>query len=143
MRQPSPVNTERLGFREKRRGEVVRPTISVAVNQLKSRLVVEGGHVRLGNAQTDRIRKALAERTGGDLDAIGVASLGVTRGQRVELTEGLQVVKGQLEAEQMKENVLQSTSRKRLECRPRMAKRMYLRMSVKRYISYICVLHRK
>ena len=41
----------------------------------------------LGDAEADAVGEALAERAGGDLDALQVARLGVARGPRAELAE--------------------------------------------------------
>ena len=98
------------------RGDIelgVQHTISVVVDQVEALLVVQGSHVSLGDTEADRVREALAKRTGGDLDAIRVSSLGVTRGQRAELTEVLEVVERKLEAEQVEEDVLEGATTKR------------------------------
>lgn len=68
-------------------------TVGVVVDQVEAGLVVEGGQMRLSNTQANAVGETLTERTGGDLDTIGVANLGVTRGQGADLTESLQVVK--------------------------------------------------
>ena len=89
-------------------------TIRVVVDQLKSWLVVLGRHVCLRDAETDSVGETLSERTGGDFDAVGVAGFGVTGSQRVELTEVLQVVHRELEAQEMKEDILKGASERRL-----------------------------
>lgn len=66
----------------------------------------------LSDTQTDCVCEALAKRTSGDFNAIGMSSLGVTGRQRTKLTEALEVVNGQLEAEQVQKDVLQSASAK-------------------------------
>lgn len=68
-------------------------TVGVVVDQVEAGLVVEGGQMRLSNTQANAVGETLTERTGGDLNTIGVANLGVTRGQGADLTESLQVVK--------------------------------------------------
>ena len=85
-------------------------TIRVVVDQVKAFLVVESGHMRLRNTEADRVGEALAKRTGGDFNAIGVSSFGVTRGQRIKLAECLEIIDGQLVAEQMEEDVQKSTA---------------------------------
>lgn len=109
MRQPSPVKTARdldPGFTR----ESGTHTIGIVVNQVEAGLVVEGSHVCLGNSETDGVREALTERTSSDLDAVGVTSLWVTRSQRVELTERLEVVKRQLEAKEVEEDILEGAT---------------------------------
>lgn len=91
----------------------VRRTIGVVVDKVKAILVVQGGNVRLGDTEADSVREALTKGTSGDLDTIGVSSLGVTRGQGAELAEALEVVEGQLETEQVQEDVLQGATTKR------------------------------
>ena len=46
----------------------------------------------LGDGHADGVGEALAERTGGDLDAGGVAGLGVAGRARLPLAERLEVV---------------------------------------------------
>ena len=60
--------------------------------------------------QADSIRDALAKRTSGDFDTISVAGFGVTRSQRVDLTELLEVVQGQLVTQEMEQDVLKRAS---------------------------------
>lgn len=108
---------------------VASEDVGVVVDQIKAVLVVHGGHVRLGDTETDRVREALAERASGDLDTIGVSGLGVTRSERIKLTEVLEVVKRQLEAKEVEVDVLQSASAKRFERRSGIAIFQYLRMS--------------
>ena len=51
-------------------------------------LLVEGSSkVGLGNSETDCVGETLSERTSGDLDTISDTEFGVTRSDRVELTE--------------------------------------------------------
>ena len=51
-------------------------------------LLVEGSSkVGLGNSETDSVGETLSERTSGDLDTISDTEFGVTRSDRVELTE--------------------------------------------------------
>lgn len=85
-------------------------TIRVVVDEVEAGLVESGRHMRLCDAETDTVGETLSERTGGNFDAVGVAGLGVTRSQRVELTEVLQVVHGELEAKKVEKNVLEGTS---------------------------------
>lgn len=61
----------------------------------------------LSNGETDSVRETLAKRTGRDLNTIRVSSLRVTRGQGVNLTELLEVVQGELVAEEVEEDVLE------------------------------------
>ena len=87
-------------------------TIGVVVNQIEAILVVDCSQVGLSDTETNCIGESLSERTSRDLDTISVSSFGVAWGKRIELTELLQVVQGKLEAEKMKQNILQSTSRR-------------------------------
>lgn len=83
MRQPSPVNT----FGGPRtlvawiHPACDRRTVGVVVDKLEAVLVEGRAEVRLRNGETDTIREALAEGTGRNLNAVGVAGLRVTRGQ--------------------------------------------------------------
>ena len=60
----------------------------------------------MSNGETDSVRETLAKRTSRDLNTIRVSSLRVTRGQGVNLTELLEVVQGELVAEEVEEDVL-------------------------------------
>ncbi|KAI3491949.1 hypothetical protein L1887_43658 [Cichorium endivia] len=74
-------------------------------------LVEGGGEVGLCDGETDRVGKALSEGAGGDLDALGVAGLGVTGGLGVDLTESLELLHGEvLVAEEVVEDVDERTS---------------------------------
>lgn len=82
----------------------------------------------LGNRQTDTVGKALAERTGGDFDtwiswlvghsaidlikglALSMAGLRMTRGLGVELTELLEVLRGEVVSEKVQQGILKSAS---------------------------------
>gem|GEM_PF-4319854 len=67
---------------------------------------VEVGRGHLGgDGHADDVAGALAERAGGRLDAGGLAELGVPRGLGVELTEGLHLVDGQVEAGEVQPGV--------------------------------------
>lgn len=59
--------------------------VGVVVEQLKAGLVEDTTRVGLGNGQTDSVGETLTQRTSGDLNTGGVVSLGVTRGDAVEL----------------------------------------------------------
>ena len=74
-------------------------TVRVVVNNIESILVESRSQVRLSDAKADAVCKALAKRAGGHLDTVGVTSLGMTGRQRIDLTELLQVVHGELVAE--------------------------------------------
>ena len=84
------VEDDQLGQREmtRQRGRLRRhPFHEIAVSgkdegvMVDDRLiaVVDRGEVRLGDCQTHRVREALAQRSGGDLDPGGVVVLGVAR----------------------------------------------------------------
>src|SRR3569623_1653561 len=59
-----------------------------------------------GHCLADRGGQALAERTGGDLDARGVAELGVARGERTPLAQMLEIVEFDSDAGQVELDVL-------------------------------------
>ena len=61
----------------------------------------------MSDGETDSVRETLAKRASRDLNTIRVASLRVTRGQGVNLTELLEVVQGELVAEEVEEDVLE------------------------------------
>lgn len=73
-----------------------------------------GGGVRIeqaalaagGHRHADRGGQTLAERAGGDLDAVGVPELGVARGQRAPLAQVLQIVEFEPETGQVQLDVL-------------------------------------
>ena len=75
-----------------------------------SLLVVKGTHVCLCDAQTDSVGETLAEGTSGDLNTIGVTGLWVARRQGIELAEIFEIVQGELEAQEVEENVLEGAS---------------------------------
>ena len=105
-------------------------TVSIVVDEVKAILVEQGRKVRLSHSQPDSICKSLTKGTSSNLDAckcfrdqvrcatranaqkltISVSGLWVTRRLRVYLTEGFKVVYGELIAQEVKENVLESTS---------------------------------
>ena len=70
------------------------------------RLGVEagGGHLA-GDREADGVGDALAEGAGGGLDAGGLMELGVAGGLGVELTEGLQLVEGEIVAAEVEPGV--------------------------------------
>ena len=61
----------------------------------------------LGDRHADRVGDALAERPGGDLDARGVAGLGVARRPAAPLAELAQVLEGEVVAGQVEHGVQQ------------------------------------
>ena len=93
----------------------------MVVDQVEARLVEDGGSVRLANGETNGIGETLAKGTSGDLDTGSVVSLGMAGSDAVDLlsaksvqvltktirrykityTEVLQVVNGDLVAEEM------------------------------------------
>lgn len=111
MRQPSPVKTERRHQYMLQNVKIHRSrTISVVVDQIETLLVVQGSEMSLGYSQTNAIRETLTQGTSGNLDTIGMTRFWVTRGQRTNLTEVLQVVKGEFVAAKMEQNILQCAS---------------------------------
>ena len=89
------------------RGNFPRRTIGVVVDEVKAILVECRAEVGLSNGEADSVRETLAKRTSRDLNTIRVSSLRVTRGQGVNLTELLEVVQGELVAEEVEEDVLE------------------------------------
>lgn len=97
--------------------------VSVVVKKIIAGLVEDTSRVSLGNGQTDGVRETLTKRSSGDLNTGGVVGLGVTGSDAVELlgesagtfhleinrayTEGLEVIQGQLVAEEVQQSVLQ------------------------------------
>ena len=63
--------------------------IGEVIDQVAAEL---GGKVMFRHRHADRIGDALAERTGGGLDAAGVSSLGVAGGDRAQLAKIAQLV---------------------------------------------------
>ncbi|MNE27528.1 hypothetical protein D3C80_1209410 [compost metagenome] len=70
-----------------------------------ARAVELGTHDLFGKGKTNSVGQTLAERTGGGLDAWGVTELRVARGAAVQLTEGLEVVDGDVIAGQVQQRV--------------------------------------
>ena len=106
MRQPSPVNTAIAvsnGIDRACQGH----TVGVVVDEVKAILVKCRAEVGLSNGETDSVRETLAKRASRDLNTIRMSSLRVTRGQGVNLTELLEVVQGELVAEEVEEDVLE------------------------------------
>lgn len=73
-------------------------TICIVVNEVEPRLVESCSQVRLSNTQTNTICEALAERTGSHFDTVGMTGLRMTGCQRIDLTELLEVIHGELVA---------------------------------------------
>jgi hypothetical protein len=84
---------------------VAEEGVGVVVDDLVAVTVVLRGQHLLGERHADRVADALTERAGGGLDAGGVAVLGVARGLRVPLAEGLQVVDRDVVAGQVQQRV--------------------------------------
>jgi len=55
-------------------------------------LIIDSRHVSLGNSQSDSIREALSQRTRRHFNPVCVVILGVTRSDRINLAESLEVV---------------------------------------------------
>lgn len=96
----------------------------MVVDQLEAGLVEDGASVGLGHGETDGIGETLAEGASGDLDTRGVVGLGVAGCDAVDLlwtvsrastsssrratdAEVLQVVDGDLVAEQVDQRILE------------------------------------
>lgn len=89
---------------------ITEEAVGVVVDKLVAGLVEGGSGVTLSHGETDGVGETLAERTSGDLNAGGVVGLGVAGGDAVDLTEVLQVVEGELIAEEVEQGVLQHTT---------------------------------
>jgi hypothetical protein len=89
---------------------ITEEAVGVVVDKLVAGLVEGGSSLTLSHGKTDGVGETLAERTSGDLNAGGVVRLGVTRGLAVDLTEVLEVVHGEVIAEQVEQGVLQNTA---------------------------------
>ncbi len=76
----------------------------VVVDRVRSE---RAGEDPLGERHADGVGEALAERPGRDLDAGGVAGLGVARGLRTPLAEVLEVVELEPVAGEEQERVLE------------------------------------
>ena len=111
MRQPSPANTATSNQdRGIASNKFQQQTVGVVVDEVEAIFVEGSAKVRLGDGKTDGAGDTLTKRTGGELDAIRMASFRVTRGQGIELTELLEIVQGELVAQKVKEGVLQRTT---------------------------------
>ncbi len=75
---------------------VTEEHVGVVVDDVVAGTVELPRHDLLRHGETDSVGKALTERTGGGLDAGGVAELRVARGLAVQLAEVLQVIDGQV-----------------------------------------------
>jgi len=89
---------------------ITEEAVGVVVDKLVAGLVEGGSGLALSHGETNGIGETLAERAGSDLDTLGVVGLGVTGGDAVNLAEVLEVVKGELVAEQVEQGVLQDTA---------------------------------
>ncbi len=79
--------------------------IGVVVDDLMTRLIELRRHDFLRQGEAHGVGQALTQRTGGGLDAGGVAELRMARGLAVQLAEVLQVVDGQVVAGQVQQRV--------------------------------------
>ena len=82
-------------------------TICVVVDQIVTILVEGRTQVRLSNGETDTVGETLTKGASRDLNAIRVACFGVTGRQRVNLTELLEVVHGELVTQEVEQDVLE------------------------------------
>ncbi|KAH3662800.1 hypothetical protein OGATHE_004376 [Ogataea polymorpha] len=87
---------------------VTKETVGVVVGESVAWLVVGGSKVSLSNGQTNGIGDTLTKRTGCDLDTWD-AHLRVARGLGVDLSERLEVVHGEVVAEQVQQCVQERT----------------------------------
>ena len=89
---------------------ITEEAVGVVVDKLVAGLVEGGSGLTLSHGETDGVGETLTERASGDLNAGGVVGLGVTRGLAVNLTEVLEVVHGEVIAEQVEQGVLQNAA---------------------------------
>jgi hypothetical protein len=109
---------------------IAKEAVCVVVNKLVTRLVECGRGVSLSNGKTDSVGDTLAKRTSGDLNAGGIVSLGMAGCDAVNVlvgspsqhlpldtsidpaayTEGLEIVKGEVIAIEVKESILEHAS---------------------------------
>jgi hypothetical protein len=89
---------------------ITEEAVGVVVDKLIAGLVEGGSGLTLSHGETNGVGETLAERTSGDLNAGGVVGLRVTRSLAVDLTEVLEVVHGEVIAEQVEQGVLQDTA---------------------------------
>lgn len=102
---------------------VTKDTVGVVVDKIISWLVEHGGSVGLSNRQTNCVGETLTQWAGCHLDTGGVVSLGMARGDAVDLlqpsqlpatfesdrtySEVFEVIHGDAVAEQVQEGILQ------------------------------------
>lgn len=105
------VTGEGSGFRSDTflQASVTGEHVGVVVEDFKAVLVEDTAHVSLSHGQTDGVGETLTEGTGGNLDSLGNTDFRVTRGDRVQLPELLQVIHGDLVAQKVQHGVLQRT----------------------------------
>ncbi len=86
---------------------VAEEGVGAVIDDLVAGFVEFRGQKFLGHGHADGVGDALAERTGGGLDAGGVAVFGMARCLAVQLAELLQVVDRQIVAGQMQQGINQ------------------------------------
>mmetsp|Transcript_9518 Transcript_9518/g.28765 ORF Transcript_9518/g.28765 Transcript_9518/m.28765 type:complete len:494 (-) Transcript_9518:3-1484(-) len=87
---------------------VAHDGVGVVVDDRRVRLVVDGSHVLLSYGEADCVADALSERSGGHLHSGGLKVLRMSRGDRSQLTEPLDVFhRHRLVSKQVHERVLQ------------------------------------
>lgn len=89
---------------------ITKETVCVIVHHLEALLVEHTTSMRLTHSQTNSIAKTLTKRPGGHFDTRGVMGFGMTRCYAVHLSEVLEIVHGDLVAEEMKEGILKHAS---------------------------------
>lgn len=89
---------------------ITEEAVGVVVDKLVAGLVEGSGGLTLSHGKTNGVGETLAERASGDLNALGVVGLGVTGGDGVDLAEVLEVIDGELVAEQVQQRVLEHTA---------------------------------
>ena len=86
---------------------VPKDHVGVVIDDRMALAVVALGQDRLGERKSDRVREALAERTGRHLDAVGDPVLRMPGTAAAELAEALDVIEGDVVAAEVQQRVLQ------------------------------------
>ena len=105
-----PSEGARLGSDTFLETTITQEHVGLVVDEVKAVLVVDGAHVCLADGKTDSVGNTLAERTGGDFDAVSDADFGVAGGDGVDLPKAFQVIHRDLVAGEVEHDVLERTS---------------------------------
>lgn len=89
---------------------IAEECVGVVVDQLKAGLVEDASGVCLRNSETHGVCEALTKRSGGHFNTRCVVRLWVTWSLAVDLAESLEVVDGEVVAEEVQQSVLEHAS---------------------------------